>query len=109
MQMNSNASSIMFTHLGNMFFNLVSKEQSRLYLTFAQTHWADLSHIHFHRRAHALASDLHQSEFTERENIVFCAVISHKLTHVVIQLILVFLGVHINKINNDNTSNITQT
>ena len=91
------------------FFDLVGKEDGGLDFSFAATGGAYLRHIHFHRRTYTLAGDLHQAELAELQHIMFRTVTIHQLTHIVVELLLVAFVVHVDKIDDDNTSDVPQT
>ena len=91
-----------------LFLHLVGKEDGRLHSAFAQTGRTHFRYVHFHRGAHTLACNLHESEFGEGQYIVASAVATHQFAHLVVQLILMLLGIHIDKIDDDDTSYIAE-
>ena len=103
------SSSVLVVLVRNLLLELVGKEDRRLDLTFATTCRAGLFHMHLHGRANALARDLHQTELTERKHIVFRAIALHEFAYVVIQLVLMLFGIHIDEIYDDDTAYIAQT
>ena len=69
---------------------------------------AYLCYVHLHSRSNALTGDLHQSELAERQDVMPCSVVCHQFAHVLVELLLMIFGVHVNVIDNDYTSNIPQ-
>ena len=94
--------------MGDLFLNLVRKEQGSLDFTFSTASRACLFHLHLHRRSNPLSRDLHESELTEREHIMLRAVAIHQFSHIVIQLLLMLFRIHVDKIDDDDSSDIPQ-
>ena len=64
---------------------------------------------HIHNRTYTLARNLHKTKLTQREYVVLRTIFLHILTHPLIEQLTVFCKMHIDKIDHDNTSHITQT
>ena len=52
---------------------------------------------------------MHQSEFGERQDVVACAVFLHVLAHTLVEHLPVFCQVHVDEVNNDDTSHVAKT
>ena len=100
--------SIVGRHVCTCFRYLVGKENGRLDFSFAATRGAHFRHVHFYRRTNALASDLHQTELAERQHVMLRPVAFHQFAHILIQLLLVSLVIHIDEIDDDDTSDVSQ-
>jgi hypothetical protein len=68
-----------------------------------------LLHIDVHGGAHALTCDLHQSELAQRQNVVACTVFLHVLAHALIEQLPVLGQVHVDEVDHDDSSHITQS
>ena len=92
----------------DLLLNLVGKEDGRLDLTFSSAGRTRLLYLHFHCRPHTLTRDLHQSELTERQHVMFGAIAFHELANIVVKLLLMLLRIHINEIDDDDAAYIAQ-
>ena len=55
-----------------------------------------------------MSSDLHQSEFGERQYAVACAVLLHVFHHPFVQLLPVFRQRHIDEVHYDDAAHVAQ-
>ena len=104
--MQGQTTSVVLLHVRAGFHDLVGEQNRGLDLPFPHAGRTGLHDLYFHGRTNALACDLHQSEFTERQHVVFGAVTVHEFTHIVIQLLLVLFGIHVDEINDDDSAYI---
>ena len=79
-----------------------------VHTAFSEADGAGFSSGDIHGRAYPLACYLHQSEFAERKYVVLGPVFLHVLTHAFIELLPVFRQIHVDEVNDDNSSHITQ-
>ena len=96
---------------GNVFqlvFNPVDNQNSRFRFSRPVTYGTSFHRIDSHFGPYPLTGDLHQSEFTQRQNRMFRPVDFHTGFHFIIQFLPVFGQLHIDKINNDDASHIPQ-
>ena len=98
----------MFEHVRALFLHLFGEEDRRLDFTLSHTGRTGLHYIHFHCRTYPLPGDLHQSELTEGQYIMASPVAFHQAAYIVVQLLLVLLAIHVDKVDNDNTTYIPQ-
>ena len=89
--------------------DLVGKENRCLDLSFSSASRTGLFYLHFHCRANALTCDLHEAELTERQHIVLGSVAVHEGTYVLVELLLMVLVIHVDKIDDDDAAYIAQT
>ena len=64
---------------------------------------------YIHSRTHTLTRDLHESELTERQDIVASTVFLHVLAHALIEQLSVFCQCHIDEIDDDDAAHISQS
>ncbi len=60
-------------------------------------------------RADALAGNLHEPEFAQRQDVVTGSVVGHNLAHVVVKLLAVFVLGHVDEVDNNNAAHVAQT
>ncbi len=56
-----------------------------------------------------LARDLHEAELGEREDVVLGTIVGHKLLHVTIELLAMFLLGKVDEIDDDDATHVAQT
>ena len=91
----------------DLAFQGIGKQDGRLDFSFSETGRTIFVCIHVHGRADALTGDLHQTELAERQNIMFCTVFLHVLTHAFVEFLPVFSKIHINEVDNDDSSHVS--
>ena len=69
--------------------------------------YPDFGRVDVHCRTHALACNLHQPEFAERQNIMPCPVFLHIGTHSFIKLLTVFGFIHIDEVHDNDTTHVS--
>ncbi len=87
-------------------FNIINKQHCRAYGTGAVACGANLGGNNVHFGANTLAGDLHQTKFTWGQNGVLGTVERHFVAQVVEQIFTVGRFVHIDKIDNHDTTHI---
>ena len=93
-------------HTDNLY-HLSMPQDSGFDSTFSEAGRADFGRVDVHCRTHALACNLHQPEFAERQNIMPCPVFLHIGTHSFIKLLTVFGFIHIDEVHDDDTTHIS--
>ena len=93
----------------NLTLQSIRKKDGWLYATFPEAGGTGFIRVDIHGRTHALAGNLHQSKFAERQNVMFSSVFLHVLTHTFVQFLPVLGQIHVNEVNHDNTTHITQS
>ena len=91
----------------NFTFQCICKQNGRLDFPFAETGRAVFVGGYVHSGTHTLTGNLHQTEFAEGQDVVLCTVFLHVLTHAFVQFLAVFGKVHVDKIDNDDSSHIS--
>ena len=76
-----------------VLLNIIFQDHGGRYFTGALAAWTDLAGIDIGFRLHALAGDLHQSEFRDRQNGVLGPVEPHELVHGIRQFLFYFQAV----------------
>ena len=106
--MELHSASVFRCHVRTRLFHLLGEENRGLYPALAHTGRTSLLHLHLNRRTNPLTGNLHQTELTERQHVMLGAVAFHQFPYIVVQLLLVVLGIHIDEIDDDDSSDVPQ-
>ena len=93
----------------DVFLYLVCEEQGGLYFSFSHACWADFHDLHLNGWSDSLSCDLHESELAERQHIMPCAVSFHEFAHMVVELLLVLFGVHVDEVHDDDSADVSES
>ena len=99
----------MIHELVNLLLQKVGEEEAGLDGALAHAGGAGLIYVYFHDGSHALACDLHQSEFAQGQDVVAGPVALHILYHAFVEFLSVLGDVHINEVHDDDASHISQS
>ena len=85
---------------------MVGKEYRRRNLAFAVANRTILIGHDVESGTHTVAGNLHKAELAERQNVVPGPVAFHQFPHTIVKFLPVFGTVHIDVVDNDDTSHI---
>ena len=71
----------------NLTLQSIREKDGWLYATFPEAGGTGFIRVDIHGRTHALAGNLHQSKFTEGQNVMFGSVFLHVLAHTFVQFL----------------------
>ena len=89
-------------------FQLIGKQNARLHLASTETGRAGFLYIHIHGRSYTLSCNLHQSELAQRQNVVLGTILLHVLAHTLVEHLSVFCQIHVDEIDNNDASHVSQ-
>ena len=88
-------------------FDFFCKQNGWCYFSGPFTYRTHLSRINIHFGPHPLSGDLHQTEFAQRKYVVLRSVGTLRLLHLIENFLTVFITVHIDKIDHEQTTEST--
>ena len=92
-----------------LLFQEVCKQEAALDMSGAAAGGAGFLHLYLAGGTHTLASNLHQTKFRERQNIVACAVFLHVFDHALIEFLAIFGQIHVDKVHHNDSAHIAKT
>ena len=95
-------------YIVEFFVQSVGKQQRWLYFAFAEARRAGFGGDDVESRAHALACDLHEAEFAQRQYVVACTVVGHHFAHVFVERLPVLGFVHVDEVDHDDAAHVAQ-
>ena len=95
-------------HIVKLLAQSVGEKYRRLNKPLAIARRTRFKGLDVERRTHSLTSDLHQPELAQRQDVVACAVVGHHLSHMVVELLAMLGGVHINEVDYYYATHISQ-
>ena len=87
----------------------VGEQDGGLDDALTETGGADFLYMHVHSRTDTLSCDLHETEFAQWQDVVACTVTLHDLCHVFVELLVVLGTVHVDEIDNDDATHVSQS
>src|SRR3712207_2102548 len=96
------------SELCDELLEVVGKGDRRLYLAGALAGGASLLRGYHGRLTYTLTCDLHQSEFAQRKDLVRGSISLHQLHHVLVESLIVCSFVHIDEVDHDDASEVSQ-
>src|SRR5690554_790159 len=109
MSIKSNLFIVFFEEVFYFFINSIYHDDWGFYFTVISKAWIFLTCFDIHLWTHTLSGNLYQSKFTWRQYFMFCPIIFHFITKMIIKLFAMSCICHVDEVNDNNASHISQS